>query len=71
MICNPQKGTYAVCEQRRPKSACTAFVQADQGLRCSLTESMDTVIDVDEQRMLRSDCMGARADLGLRCSLMA
>ena len=31
----------------------------DQGLRCPLTELMDTVVYVDEQGMLRSDCMDA------------
>ena len=30
--------------------------QADLGLHCPLTESMDTVVYVDEQRMSRSDC---------------
>ena len=28
---------------------------------------MAAVLYVDEQRMLRSDCMGAHADLNLRC----
>ena len=36
-----KKGPYTVCGQRRPWSAC-AFGQADLGLRCPLTESMDT-----------------------------
>ena len=32
-----------LCGQRRPRSAC-ASAQADQGLRCSLTESLATVM---------------------------
>ena len=32
------------------------FAQTDLGLRCLLTESMDTVVYVDEQRMSRSHC---------------
>ena len=32
-----------------------------------LTESMDTVVHVDEQRMSRSDCMDAHAHQGLCC----
>ena len=61
-----EKGLYAICGQRRPRSAC-AYAQADQGLHCPLTESMDTVVHDDEQRMLRSDCTDAHADLDLRC----
>ena len=45
-------------------------VNIGQGLRCPLTESMDTVVYVDEQRMHRSDCMVAHADLEFRCSLI-
>ena len=41
-----KKGPYALCGQRKPRSAC-AKAQADQGLRCPLTESMDTVVYVD------------------------
>ena len=37
----------------------TAFVQADQGLCCLLTELVDTVVYVNEQRMSRSDCTDA------------
>ena len=40
---------------------------SDQGLHCPLTESMDTVVYVNEQTMLRSDCMHAHADLDLHC----
>ena len=31
---------------------------ADLGLRCPLTESIDTVVYVDEQKMPASDCTG-------------
>ena len=48
------KALYANCGQHRPWSACT-FTQADQGIRCPLTESMDTVVYVDEQR--RMSCL--------------
>ena len=39
----------------------------NQGLRCPLTESVDTVVYVDEQKMLRLDCIDAHADLDLLC----
>ena len=52
------------------RSAC-AFAQADQDRSCSLTESMYTVVYVDEQTMLRSDCWDAHAHLELRCLHMA
>ena len=55
LICDAQKGHYAVCGQRRPWSTC-ALVHADLGLRFQLTESMDTAVYVDEHRMLESDC---------------
>ena len=48
-----------------------AFVQTDQGLYCPLTESLNIVVYVDEQRMSRSDCTGAHAHLDCRCSIMA
>ena len=37
----------AICGQHRPRSACT-FMQADLGLHCPLTESVDTVVHVDK-----------------------
>ena len=61
-----EKGLYAICRHCRPRSAC-AIAQADQGLHCMLTESMDTVVYVNKQRMLSSDCTDGHADLGLRC----
>ena len=39
----------------------------DLGLRCPLTESMATVVYVDEQKMPRSDCTDAHSHLDLRC----
>ena len=60
-----EKDPYVICGQRRPWSAC-AYAQADQGPCCPHTESMDMVAYVDEQQMLRSDCMDAHADLDLR-----
>ena len=45
--------------------------QADQGLLCPLTESIDTVGYVDEQRMSRLDCTNAYHHLDFRCSHMA
>ena len=65
-----EKGPYPICGQRRPWSAC-AFAQADLGLRCPLTESMDIVVYVDKQRMSRPDCTDTHANLDLRCSIMA
>ena len=56
-------------DKRRPRSAC-AFVQADLGLRCPLTDSMDTVVGVGEQIMPRVDRADAYANLALRCSFI-
>ena len=41
---------------------------ADTAGQDQLTEAMDTVVYVFEQRMSRSDCMDAHTDLDLRCS---
>ena len=38
-------------------------MQAHQGLRCPLTESMGTIVYVDRQKMHRSECTHAHADL--------
>ena len=40
-------------------------------LRCPLTESTDTVVNIDEQRMLKSDFMAVHANLYLRCTFNA
>ena len=40
---------------------------ADQDLCSRLTKSVDTVVYVDEQRMLRSNCTDVHAYLDLRC----
>ena len=64
---NTRKEPFVICGQRRTRAAC-AFAQAGLVLRCPLTESMDTVVYVDEQRMSRSDCMDAHAELDLRYS---
>ena len=45
--------------------------QPARELRCPLTESMDPVVFVDEERMSRSDCRNTHARLGFRCSYMA
>ena len=63
-----EKGSYAICGQH---SAGSAFAQASLGLRCPLTESMDTVVYVDQQRMPKTDCMDALAHPDLRCSHVA
>ena len=42
-------------------------MQADLGIRSPLTESMNTVVYVDRQKMPRLDCSDAHADLDLRC----
>ena len=41
--------------------------QADLDLCCALTESVDTVVYVDKQKMPSLDCTDAHADLDLRC----
>ena len=69
MMCNTGKGPYAIYGQCRPRSAC-AFAQADQGLHCPLTKSMDTIVYVIT-RMPRSDCMDLHAHLDLCCLHMA
>ena len=45
-------------------------VSPAQCLFCPLTESMDTVVYVDEQRMRRAGCTDAQVDLSLRCPQM-
>ena len=47
------------------------FTQADLGLRCPFTDSIDTVVYVYDQRMSRSARTEVQADLGLHCSHMA
>ena len=65
MMRNTQKWTVMqFAGQHRPWSAC-AFVQADQGLRCPLTEPIVIAVYVDEQKMPASDCTDAHADLDL------
>ena len=39
----------------------------NMGLRCSLTESVDTVVYVDEQKMPGLGCTDAHDYLDLRC----
>ena len=63
MICNAGKGP--VCNLWTTQSLISLQVH------CPLTESMDTVVYVDEQRMLRSDCIDAHADLDLCCLQIA
>ena len=41
--------SLSICEQRRPRSAC-ASTQSDQGLHCSLTESMDTIESINGEQ---------------------
>ena len=41
------------------------YVQADLGLHCPLTKSVDTVVYVDKQKMPRLDCTDVQADLDL------
>ena len=52
LMCNARKGPYAHCGQWRPWLAC-AFGQANQGIRCPFTDSMYTIVYVEEQRMSR------------------
>ena len=46
-------------------------LQADVGLHCPLTESVDTAVYVNKQGMPRSDCMDAPPYLDLHYSHMA
>ena len=54
-----EKSPNAICGQRRPWLAC-AFAQADLGLRSPLTESMDTVVCFDKQRLSWLNCTDAQ-----------
>ena len=47
----------------------TAHAQFDLGLRCLLTESMNIVERIDEQKMPCSDCTNAQADLSIAVRL--
>ena len=82
-VCLPIKCTYIfiqsyrINDAQRTKKAHIQYAgsadldQAAQFLRFPLTESMAIVVYVDEQKMTRSDCMDALADLDLRHSHMA
>ena len=39
----------------------------DHGLHCPLTMTIYVAVYIDEQRMLKSDCTDAPADLDLHC----
>ena len=65
-----EKGPYAIYRQGKPWST-WAFMQADQGFHCPLTGSMDTLVYVEEQGLLRSGFMDAHAYLDLLCSHIA
>ena len=67
MMLDARKGPYVICGQRRPWSACV-YAQAALGLRCPLTESVDTVVYVNEEKMPRfyEVFTDAHADLDLR-----
>ena len=64
MIHKAQKGPLCNLQTMQAK---IAYAQADQGLHCPLTESMETVVYVNKQRMLRSDCADAHTDLDIHC----
>lgn len=55
---------YIICGQRRPRSVC-AF--ANQVHRCPLTEPLDIVEYINEQRRPWSDCLDAHANLDFCC----
>ena len=70
--------SYILCtfDAQRTKRILLQFADnagPDQGLRCMLTELMDTVVYeyVDKQRMLISNCTDAHAVLHLRCPEIA
>ena len=50
-----------ICGQRMPRSAC-ASAQADQGLRCPLTESLGTLESINEEQMPGRDIAHAWDD---------
>ena len=63
-VCPPYGSHHAktssgICEQRNPRSACTS-VQSDKGLRCSLTESSDTMEYTTGEQMPGVDFAHAR-----------
>ena len=49
---------------------CAGNAQADQGLHCPLTKSMDIVVYVHEQKLSSSFCMDVHAHLDLCCWYM-
>ena len=53
-------------DAQRTKRTLMQFTD-NAGLRCSIEELKDTIVFVDEQGMLRSDCTEAHAHLDLRC----
>ena len=57
--------------QKMQAAISCAYAQADLGLHCPLTESVDTVVYVDKERMSRSYCIDAHAHLDLSYSHMA
>ena len=58
MMSNAWKGP--LCNLRTTQAQ---IAQADLGLRCPFTDSMNTVVNVDDQRMPKSDCTNAHAHL--------
>ena len=70
MMRNARKGRF--CNLRTTQAQISLRIaQADLGLRCPLIKSVDTVVYIYEQMMLRSDCTDAHAELDSRMSHMA
>ena len=49
---------HAISEKKR-----AVIAQDDQDLHCPFTESIDTVVYVDEEKMLGSNCIDAQIHL--------
>ena len=65
MLTTIRDDVWIIYDAQHTKRALMQFTDnAGPDLGCSLTESMDTVVFVDEQRMPRSDCMFVHAELG-------
>ena len=54
-----------ICGQRKPRSDC-ASTQSDLGLRCPLTESLDTLECINGEQRSGCDFAHARDDMILR-----
>ena len=63
-LCHPKNVSLGICEQWRPRSACTS-VQSDQGLHCPLTESLGTIESMNGEQRHRWNFGHVKNDVNL------